>query len=517
MSSLIVCLFKLSFALISLFMIGYVPVYFLFFYRDGFLEYRSFSGRFYIFFISLYTGIFIASQYLMIISLLGFKFSLLNIIIFSSVFFILSLILFIKKEIIVKKIPQEIGMNIDEGIGLHRWPTIKKILNNKKLINLIFPIIILFICLDIFIVVFFTFLFPVRFWDAISCWSLKGRSFFIDGNITTFFTGHNYEFSHQSYPLFLPLSQTWSYIWIGKIDETAIKLIFPFFYLSLIFIFYYLFKERLSRIFSLVLVFILCSLPIIMDHGYIEYADLIFSIVMFLGVYYFYRYILGQCRYKKHLIVSTLFFVILTQIKSEGMFFLILFLIANLFCSVLIIYKKYKVRKKVIITIRKFEYLTEILIILAPIALSIFLSAPWLLLKFQLGIPVISVEWVELFKNFHIKGISEIFSLGRAFKTIAGEIFYSFYNSTRAFLGSSYGVVWVVLMVIFILNFKKMFKNYNWIFLLFTVIGFISVFISIGLIEEFAWSVDRYTLHFFPLIYFWIFYNIAPHNTERRF
>ena len=499
--------------------IGYVPVYFLFFYKDGLLRYRGFSGRAYIFFISFYTGIFIVSLYLIILSLLGFKFSLLNISIFSSVFFILSLILHIRKEKIVKRIPAEIGMDIKKAVELGEQFTSKKFLNNKKLINSIFSIVILFICLNVFIVIFFTFLFPIRFWDAISCWSLKGRSFYIDGNITTFFTEHNYEFSHQSYPLFLPLAQTWIYVWLGKIDETAVKVIFPFFYLSLIFIFYYLFRERLNRIFSSVLVFLLCSLPIIMDHGYMEYANLIFSIVLFLGVYYFYSYVSDQYRNKKHLVVSTLFFVILIQIRSEGMLFLALFLIVNLSYNIFLIYRKFKVRGRTIIAVRKFRYLAEILTILIPIALSVFLSVPWFLLKFRLGIPAISIEWAELFKNFHMTGnsIAEIFSSGRAFKAIAGEIIYSSYDSTRAFLGSSYGVVWVVLIVIFVINFKKSLINSNWIFPLFAIAGFISVFISIGLIEEFAWSIDRYVLHLFPLIYFWIFYNITPYNKRKNF
>jgi len=412
--------------------------------------------------------------------------------------------------------PVEIGMNIKQTAEFSGQSTLKKFLNNKKLINSMFSIVVLFICLNVFIVVFFTFLFPIRFWDAISCWSLKGRAFYIDRSITAFFTEHNYEFSHQSYPLLLPLAQTWIYIWLGKIDETAVKVIFPFFYLSLIFIFYYLFREKLNLIFSSVLVFILCSLPIIMDHGYIEYTNLIFSIILFLGVYYFYSCVSDQYRNKKHLVVSALFFVILTQIRSEGMLFLALFLIVNLSYNMFLIYRKFKVRGKAVNVIRKFRYLGEILTILIPIALSVSLSVPWFLLEFRLGIPAISIEWAELFKKFHMTdiGIGEIFSLGRAFKAIAGEIIYSSHDSTRAFLGSSYGVVWIVLIVIFILNLKKLFKGSNWIFPLFAAVGFISVFISIGLIEEFAWSVDRYTLHYFPLIYFWIFYNITPYKKE---
>src|SRR4030042_2908327 len=81
-------LIRLLSAIISLFFIGYAPVYFLLLKNNSSaLKFRSISGRVFVFFTSFYTGMLVASIYLAILSLAGFKYSLANIGIFSTVFF----------------------------------------------------------------------------------------------------------------------------------------------------------------------------------------------------------------------------------------------------------------------------------------------------------------------------------------------------------------------------------------------------------------------------------------------
>jgi hypothetical protein len=91
-----------------------------------------------------------------------------------------------------------------------------------------------------------------------------------------------------------------------------------------------------------------------------------------------------------------------------------------------------------------------------------------------------------------------------SFKNISAEIAYSFSDSTRAFLGSSYGILWISLLTLFAMKIKKIFRQFNWVFAVFFYSGLIMVFLSLGLVGEFAWSVDRYLLHIFPLAYFWV-------------
>ncbi|MBE3095113.1 MAG: hypothetical protein IMZ52_08790, partial [Actinobacteria bacterium] len=178
-------LIRLLSAIISLFFIGYAPVYFLLLKNNSSaLKFRSISGRMFVFFISFYIGMLIASIYFAILSIAGFKYSLVNISIFSTVFFIASIYLFIRRELLISKSKLEVGKVDKEKPGK------------------IFYIFVFLIFINFLVVLFFALLFPIRFWDAIACWSLKGRAFFIDASIMPFFRSHDYQFAHLSYPLY---------------------------------------------------------------------------------------------------------------------------------------------------------------------------------------------------------------------------------------------------------------------------------------------------------------------------
>jgi len=495
-------LIRLLSAIISLFFIGYAPVYFLLLKNNSSaLKFRSISGRVFVFFISFYTGMLVASIYLAILSLTDFKYSLANIGIFSTVFFIASIYLFIRKELLISK--SKLGVSkVDKE-------------NSGK----IFYIFVFLIFINFLVVLFFALLFPIRFWDAVACWSLKGRAFFIDASIIPFFKSHDYQFAHLSYPLYLSLMQTWIYAWMGKINENLVKVIFPLFYLSGLFIFYYLFRQKYRRVIAIIYVFIFSVLPVVMDHGYIEYTNLIFAIILMLAVYFFYLSVPPKGSVaaidpetKNYLLLSTIFFGILAQIRSEGLFFLGIFLIINLVLNIVFITKDKKASTALSVSnFKKINYYSRpILAIITPILFSLLLMAVWIVLMYKLNIRFLSREWLPVLTGGQQNNIfgQGIFSFSQALKALFSELIFSAFDSTRAYLGSSYGVLWGVLLIFFVLNIKKLFKNFNWIFFVFIAAGFIVLFLSLGAIVDFTWSTDRYVLHLLPLTYFWILYNL---------
>jgi len=548
-------LIRLLSAIISLFFIGYVPVYFLLLKNNRLaLKLRSISGRVFVFFISFYTGMLIASIYLAILSMAGFKYSLTDISIFSTVFFIASIYLFIRKELLISK--SKSGKDYDikiiyaNGRGFITKHSKESgfLMDSDKLgvseidkenPGKIFYIFVFLIFINFLAVLFFALLFPIRFWDAIACWSLKGRAFFIDASIIPFFKSHDYQFAHLSYPLYLPLMQTWIYAWMGKINENLVKVIFPLFYLSDLFILYYLFSKKYKRVIAIIYVFIFSALPVVMDHGYIEYTNLIFAIILMLAVYFFYNYINGASQIslsvpqnssvaaidpetKDYLLLSTIFFGILAQIRSEGLFFLGIFLIISLVFNIVFIYKikktyksfKTETGKTTAPPISKFKkinyYSRPILVIVTPILFSLLLMTVWIVLKYKLNIQFLSREWLPVLAGGQQNNIfgQGIFSFSQALKALFSELIFSAFDSTRAYLGSSYGVLWGVLFIFFVLNIKKLFKNFNWIFFVFIAAGFMVLFLSLGAVVDFTWSTDRYVLHLLPLTYFWILYNL---------
>ncbi len=504
---------RLFLALASFIFAGYIAIYFLLLRKgrpayggaggavpyclpgsagNGYRQLSSFSQTLFICFISFYAGIFIISNFLMLLSMAKIKFSFMLALLFTAVCFMGFCIIAIYGKLNNKTAAC--------------FKDVKNVTPGKT--GLILTAVIwFFIALCFAAVLFFTFLFPIRFWDAVSCWSLKGRAFFLDGSVTSFYTSHSYGFSHLSYPLYLPLSQTWIYIWLGYADERLVKILFPLFYLSLIFVLYYCFAKRFTKPVSSVFVLMLCGLPVVMDHGYLEYTNLVFAVVFFIAVYFFYLHLKQDMNIPgcsrpygfRLLFTSALFFTMLAQIRSEGALFLIIFFI---FSTVYGIRKYINEGKYNLKAARK----CFIYSMLFPPLFYLILSLPWHALKKMLGLGFASNEWAELLSSGPAQ--EQAFDFAHASVAMASQLFFSAYDSARAFLGSCYGIIWAVLLILLIINIKKTFTGSNLVFPAFIIPGFIALFLSLGLIAEFAWSTERYMLHLFPLTYFWILYNL---------
>jgi hypothetical protein len=71
-------------------------------------------------------------------------------------------------------------------------------------------------------------------WDGLTVWELKARYAFLNGGTlpVAYFSDVARRFSHPEYPLLLPLTETWFYLWLGDCDQFWIKLIFPIWYLA---------------------------------------------------------------------------------------------------------------------------------------------------------------------------------------------------------------------------------------------------------------------------------------------
>jgi len=148
--------------------------------------------------------------------------------------------------------------------------------------------------------------------------------------------------------------------------------------------------------------------------------------------------------------------------------------------------------------------------IASPVIIAVLLLVPWMVLNHRAAMPGLSVEWTPVvlaLKNDWRAALTS-FDWRNAFTAVTGQLVYSKYDSVRAFFGSSYGIIWVAMFVVACFNIKRLFTRFNWIYPVFILAGFISVFISLGFINEFAWSTDRYLLHLLPLTYYWIFNNL---------
>jgi len=495
--------------IISLFFIGYAPVYFLLPGRGGFRAgSRSVSGGFFIFFLSFFTGALMTGWMMTVLSLFDIGFGPEIVYGISAVFFVFYIYNFLSvrfrsserksinrldRDVLTakersrekdKKTPEKCQQAPSE----RRKRSAACRQRESRASRMLFAVLTALIIINFGAVLFLAILFPIRFWDAVSCWSLKGKAFFLDGIINDFFLLHDYSFSHQSYPLYLPLIQTWLFTWMREVNENLVKIIFPLFYSSLLFTLYYLFRQRLGKLVSILFVFIISFLPVIADHGYIEYTNLLFSVIMLLAVYFLYLAIAIKGK-TSYLILSAIFFAILALTRSEGIIYVMIFILLSIFFFVRRLKGVYSLKK-------------NLLNLLMPLAVFVIFLTPWYLLKLRLGIPAISAEW-EIFLG---KGSMDF---GRAAAVMGRQFLLSVYDSTRAVLGSFYGPVWVLMLIALLLRLKQHFRDYNWIFFVFIAAGMVSIFVSLAAIPDFANSAERYILHIFPVTYYWVITNSA--------
>ena len=75
-------------------------------------------------------------------------------------------------------------------------------------------------------------------WDGLFNFEMKARLAFEHvpaGQLpSAYFSDASRTWSHPQYPLLVPFTEFWLYSWAGRINQSAVKVIFPLFYLSLI-------------------------------------------------------------------------------------------------------------------------------------------------------------------------------------------------------------------------------------------------------------------------------------------
>jgi len=69
-------------------------------------------------------------------------------------------------------------------------------------------------------------------WDGLLNWEIKARyAFFNGGTIpSSYYSSAGRAFSHPEYPLAIPLTELWLYLWMGEPNQFWVKIIFPLFY-----------------------------------------------------------------------------------------------------------------------------------------------------------------------------------------------------------------------------------------------------------------------------------------------
>ena len=82
--------------------------------------------------------------------------------------------------------------------------------------------------------VFFVSLKHTLGWDGLFNWEIKARYAFLNNGVipSSYYSSSGRAFSHPEYPLAIPFTELWLYLWMGVPHQFWIKTIFPLFYMA---------------------------------------------------------------------------------------------------------------------------------------------------------------------------------------------------------------------------------------------------------------------------------------------
>jgi hypothetical protein len=84
------------------------------------------------------------------------------------------------------------------------------------------------------LIIFFVSLKHTLGWDGLLNWELKARYAFFNYGVLpgSYYSSPGRAFSHPEYPLAIPFTELWLYLWMGEPHQLWIKTIFPLFYIA---------------------------------------------------------------------------------------------------------------------------------------------------------------------------------------------------------------------------------------------------------------------------------------------
>lgn len=120
------------------------------------------------------------------------------------------------------------------GLAIYGWRA-KRIANSRfdlpRPANIAEWVLGSIVVLEIAIFIFASFKHTLG-WDGLLNWEMKARYAFLNGGSVpaAYYSSAGRIFSHPEYPLTVPFTELWLYLWMGEPNQFWVKIIFPLFY-----------------------------------------------------------------------------------------------------------------------------------------------------------------------------------------------------------------------------------------------------------------------------------------------
>jgi hypothetical protein len=321
---------------------------------------------------------------------------------------------------------------------------------------------------------------PFLYADDIAFWTPKAKMFFVHRSSPFAAFGDLHKFFQPDYPLFVPLTETWIFLWLGKISEYLMKLVFAVYAILLVLSTYVFIKRLSGQKAGLIAALALATTPTFIFQGTVGYADIPLALYYWLATILVFIWL--QKRAGALLILGAVFLGLTAWIKNEGIPLIIL----NIFVFTLCLWKRRKTSSGIWHAAALF--VGVVLMIFLPWALT----RRWLSLSSDLMLPPLSALPALLHRRLWIIA-----------KTFGGELF------TRSLGIPAWNLAWYFLAGILIIRARSLWQSRMRDVL--PLIGgqvliYVLVFITTRYNVAFMINAsrERLLIHFYPFVC-WIF------------
>jgi hypothetical protein len=331
-------------------------------------------------------------------------------------------------------------------------------------------------------------LLPFNDYDTWANWGLKGKAFYLDGNIARVLTMYNEgNLHHPDYPPAQPLLEAWGYLTMSGIGERLVKVIFPIWYAACLGLVWSLCRQWSTRRGALAWTLLLATTPLLLDHATLGNADLALAVALLLGALFLTRWIESGAR---HLLVGAV--IALgggAWIKLDGTY------VGGAMLVFATLARALSTRQQP----RQFR--TTFLAALGALVAFVLIIAPWSLFTHRLELQA-DASLLQLLA--HVRPAT----LWRAVAELVEELALSHSNAAWGLLGGGYGAFWIISAGAVVVNARKLRPAVKpdgggsgdpvlW-FLLLSIGGGIAFYLAIYTLRPF-FSMERYLLHLAPL------------------
>lgn len=324
---------------------------------------------------------------------------------------------------------------------------------------------------------------PMDSFDSIGNFAFKSKMFFMQGHIPyELFLNRSIDIAHPDYPLLIPLSEAWVYMFLGNWNDLLVKAMFPLFFVSLLIILYFTLKRVAGKRLALISAFFLATIPHFLNYATIGYAD--FALTMFYASSFFYIFLwISFKRDNRYLLLATFLAFFAVWSKHEGVFFLLI----NL--AILGLFTLMNIKK---ISAREFGGI----MIFAVVTVS--LTAAWFVYFHSVGFSNEFVNKETLHLSVVLKNLDRI-----------PLVLYEYQK--HVFGPKKWNISYLVFLLGLIFYFKTSLRSdFKYItlsiLLAFAGYGFFYLITPLEIKYHLQTAGSRLLIHFLPITVFWISY-----------